>query len=268
MGYIIAVSVLVVSIVIWILTTRFGIIPMLLKNFPKDENYEKGLTKKKSSANVNDYTALNFFIGLNIALGFTILMISAESKEHFDPNKNKYVEAPVEEFEEIPITEIPPPPPPVIRVPEIIEVPDEEEIPDIEIEHEEEDEDPDTVEYVEPVFEEPEEEVVDDKTYNFFDLGEKPVFPGGEGALHAYVREHFKFPHRDREEENYGTIFVSFTIMKDGSVSNVKILRGINDRLNNETIRVIKSLPKWKPGKNAGSPVKVSFTMPVMLQKQ
>lgn len=90
-----------------------------------------------------------------------------------------------------------------------------------------------------------------------------PQFPGGTVALQKYIAKNVKYPKRAEKEKAEGKVFVNFVVDKQGSVKNVKVIRGAQIDLNNEAVRVIKSLPKWKPGTQKGKPVNVSFTVPI-----
>jgi protein TonB len=91
-----------------------------------------------------------------------------------------------------------------------------------------------------------------------------PEFPGGgEGALIAYIAKNTKYPPMARENNIEGTVFISFVVEKDGSVSDVKILRGIGGGCDEEAKRVIKNLPNFAPGRQNGRPVRVQFNVPV-----
>ena len=92
---------------------------------------------------------------------------------------------------------------------------------------------------------------------------EMPEFPGGVEALMDFVGKNVKYPEEAKEKEISGRVFVSFVIEKDGSVSNVKVLRGIGGGCDEEAVRVIKGMPKWKPGMQKGKPVRVSYMMPI-----
>ena len=119
-------------------------------------------------------------------------------------------------------------------------------------------------EYVAP--EVVEEEVVEQEIFQIVE--EMPSFPGGEGKLLEYVAKNIKYPQIARETGIQGRVFVGFVVEPDGSVSNVKILRGIGGGCDEEAMRVIKSLPKWKPGKQRGKAVRVSYQIPVMFKLQ
>jgi protein TonB len=92
---------------------------------------------------------------------------------------------------------------------------------------------------------------------------QKPEFPGGEVALQKYVQEHVRYPPLAHENGIEGTVHVEFVVNEDGLVSDPRILRGIGAGCDEEVLRVIKTLPRWKPGRNNGVAVPVYFTMPV-----
>ena len=117
-------------------------------------------------------------------------------------------------------------------------------------------------EYVAP--EVVEEEVVEQEIFQIVE--EMPAYPGGERALLEYVAKNIKYPQIARETGIQGRVFVGFVVEPDGSVSNVKILRGIGGGRDEEAMRVIKSLPKWKPGKQRGKAVRVSYQIPVVFK--
>ncbi len=90
-----------------------------------------------------------------------------------------------------------------------------------------------------------------------------PQYTGGEEAMMKYVAENVKYPQAAKDKNISGRVFVGFVIEKDGSVSNVKVLRGIGGGCDEEAVRVIKGMPKWKPGIQKGKPVRVSYMMPL-----
>ena len=97
---------------------------------------------------------------------------------------------------------------------------------------------------------------------------EMPKFPGGENALMDYVAKNVVYPKEAQEKGISGRVFVGFIVEKDGSVSEVKVLRGIGGGCDEESIRVVKAMPKWKPGKQDGKPVRVSYQLPVFFKLQ
>jgi periplasmic protein TonB len=92
---------------------------------------------------------------------------------------------------------------------------------------------------------------------------QSPEFPGGEEARIKFLVEHIKYPEQAKEEGIEGTVYASFVVEKDGSISNVIILRGVGSLLDKEVIRIIHLMPKWKPGQQRGKAVRVQYNMPV-----
>jgi protein TonB len=102
----------------------------------------------------------------------------------------------------------------------------------------------------------------------FLFVEEMPEFPGGEKALLNYLAVNVKYPVVAQENGIQGKVYVSFVIDENGHIINVELLRGVDKSLNNEAIRVISSMPKWKPGKQRGKAVKVRFTVPIVFELQ
>jgi TonB family protein len=90
-----------------------------------------------------------------------------------------------------------------------------------------------------------------------------PEFPGGEGALKKYLVDNIEYPQAAREAGVQGRVFINFIVEKDGEITDVRVLRGIGSGCDKEAVRVIKNMPKWKPGMNKGEMVRVSFNLPV-----
>jgi protein TonB len=88
-----------------------------------------------------------------------------------------------------------------------------------------------------------------------------PVFPGGDAGVHAYLQENTTFPKQAREVGIAGTVYVAFVVEKDGSISDVRILRGIGGGCDEEAMRVVKNMPRWTPGKQRSIPVRVNFNL-------
>ena len=100
-----------------------------------------------------------------------------------------------------------------------------------------------------------------------FDVVEvMPQYPGGQIAMLKYIMKNIKYPKQIMEEGIQGRVTVSFIVEKDGRVSNVRLLRSVQPSLDKEAIRVVKSMPKWTPGKHNGKPVRVQFNLPVMFK--
>lgn len=92
---------------------------------------------------------------------------------------------------------------------------------------------------------------------------ELPIFPGGMQKLFQYLGENIQYPEEAQKNEIEETIILAFFILKDGSVSEIKVLKGENELLKKEAIRVVEAMPKWTPGKQKGEPVNVRYVMPV-----
>ena len=101
----------------------------------------------------------------------------------------------------------------------------------------------------------------DDAVYSM--VSEQPSFPGGMQEMMKFISENRKYPAEAKAKDIHGKIIVAFVVERDGSLSDVKIRRGIGYGCDEEAIRVIKSMPKWTPGKQNGKAVRVSFMLPV-----
>ena len=100
-----------------------------------------------------------------------------------------------------------------------------------------------------------------------FDVVEvMPQFPGGQIAMLKYIMENIKYPEQAMKEGIQGRVAVRFIVEKDGSISDVKPILSVHPLLNKEAVRVVKSMPKWTPGKQNGKPVRVRFNLPVMFK--
>lgn len=105
--------------------------------------------------------------------------------------------------------------------------------------------------------------VLPDDELVFFIVEDMPEFPGGDLALRKYIANSVKYPEGAVENGIQGKVYVTFVVTKDGSIANTKIARGVDPLLDKEALRVINSLPKWKPGKQRGTAVNVSYTVPI-----
>lgn len=175
-----------------------------------------------------------------------------------------------EEEIEIPITEQPeqvtPPPPP--EAPAMLEtlniVDDDVDIESTEIASSEETGQAVEIAYVPPTVE---EEVVEEQ--EIFEVVEHmPEFPGGQAALMKYLGDNIKYPTIAQENGTQGRVTVQFVVNADGSIVDAKVIRGVDPYLDKEALRVINSMPKWKPGMQRGKAVRVKYTVPVMFRLQ
>ena len=158
----------------------------------------------------------------------------------------------------------PPPPPPVQEVEVLNVVEDEKEVERVEINTEETKEEVIIAPPVEEVKEEEEEEQV-----IFVVVETMPEFPGGQAALFKYLSENVKYPVIAQENGIQGRVTCQFVVNKDGSIVDVEVVRSGGDAsLDKEAVRVIKSMPKWNPGKQRGKAVRVKYTVPVNFKLQ
>ena len=209
------------------------------------------------------------FIQIGMVISLLVAWLAFEHKSYdkreIDESLLRQTEVLDEEMVEITKQEEPKPQP--VEVPkqttqlEIVE--DDVEVDDIEI-NAEVDQTEVIEEYV-PV-EVEEEEVSEQEVFTIVE--EMPSYPGGDVKLYEYLGKNIKYPQIARESGIQGRVFVNFVVEPDGSVSNVKVMRGIGGGCDEEAMRVIKSMPKWKPGKQRGKAVRVTYTIPVVFKLQ
>lgn len=221
--------------------------------------------KKYKKADLEGKKTYFFEVGLIIAL---LIVFGAFEMKSYDKQTIDLVQRVVDDTPEeiIPITEHkppPPPPPPPKVVTQIKIVEDDVEVEDeIEIDAEADDE-TEVEEYI-PV--EEEEEIVEAEIFTVVES--MPEFPGGTGELYKYLGTSIKYPPLAKESGIQGRVFVNFVVEPNGSISNVKVLRGIGGGCDEEAIRVVEAMPKWKPGKQRGKPVRVSYNLPIKFTLQ
>jgi len=109
---------------------------------------------------------------------------------------------------------------------------------------------------------EPNKSLPDDSLI-FTIVEDQPEFPGGNDSLKAYIKRNIQYPKEALEKGIEGTVFVTFIVEKDGSVSGVQVLRGIGKGCDKEAMRVIRNMPRWKPGYQRGNPVRVKYHVPI-----
>ena len=223
--------------------------------------------KKSPKASLEDKKLVYVLMGLVLVLSICYVAFEWTEKE-----VTKYVvtEDVAWQDEELDIQQTtqetpPPPPPPAPQEVEVLNVvEDDVEVEEIEI-NTEDDKDVEVViaPPVEAPVEEEEEEVI------FMVVESMPEFPGGQQALFKYLAENVKYPVIAQENGIQGRVICQFVVNKDGSIVDVVAVRSSGEpSLDKEAIRVIKSMPKWKPGKQRGKPVRVKYTVPVNFRLQ
>ncbi|MEQ8324755.1 MAG: energy transducer TonB [Vicingaceae bacterium] len=216
--------------------------------------------KKNPEADIQKKRPLYFEIGLVIVLAGVLIAFEWKSFEGEGYNLGQLNLEDIEE-EIIPITQQnqpPPPPPPPPQVQEILNiVEDDVEIEDeLEIDSEaDEDTEIEIIQY---------EEVVEEEEI-FTVVEQMPSFPGGTEKLYKYMYDNIRYPEVAKEAGIQGTVYISFVVEKDGTIADVKVLRGIpgGKMCDDEAVRVVKKMPNWSPGKQRGKSVRVSYNLPV-----
>ena len=224
--------------------------------------------KKSEKASLENKKLLFIEIGLVVSLAITLFAFEWTSTETETALLEDNTEILVEE--EIISTQMDTPPPPP-AAPKIPILSDQIDIVDDEIEIEDdmfmnlEDDASLGVEIMDYV--EVEEEVVEEEAIPFQLVEEKPSFQGGDAnQFSKWVNSRLVYPEIAKENGVQGRVTLQFTVEKDGSVTKVKVLRGVDPSLDKEAVRVVSMSPKWKPGKQRDRAVPVTYTFPVIFQ--
>lgn len=217
-------------------------------------------TKKTPKADLENKKRIFLQIGLAIALLTVLVAFEWRTYDRAIQDLGGLDMVIIEE-EDIPITrmETPPPPPPpmsteLVIVEDDVEI-DEEFIVDVEATITTEVREFAQVRIAQE--EEISEEVI------FIVVEEWPTFPGGEEARLRFLSENIRYPQMAREAGIQGTVFLTFVVERDGSVTDVRIVRGIGGGCDEEAVRVVRNMPRWTPGRQRGQPVRVQFNMPI-----
>ena len=225
--------------------------------------------KKTEKASLENKKLLFVEIGLVVSLAITLFAFEWTSTETETALLEDNTEVLIEE--EIISTQMDTPPPPP-AAPKIPVLSDQIDIVDDEIEIEDDmfmnlEDDAslgvEIMDYVEVV----EEEVVEEEAIPFQLVEEKPSFQGGDAnQFSKWVNQRLVYPEIAKENGVQGRVTLQFTVEKDGTVTKVKVLRGVDPSLDKEAVRVVSQSPKWKPGKQRDRAVPVTYTFPVIFQ--
>jgi len=225
--------------------------------------------KKSPKASLENKKLLFTEIGLVVALGVVYGGFEFSSRDKQVAVLEDTTQVNIEE-EMVAIQQETPPPPP--EAPAIPVLSDQIDIVDDNIQIDDDMfmnlEDDDTAyEIVDYHEEEVVEEEVEEEAIPFQIVEQKPSFMGGDqNAFSKWVAENIVYPEIAKENQISGKVITQFTVEKDGSVTNVKVLRGVDEALDKEAVRVVKSSPKWTPGRQRDRAVKVTYTFPVIFQ--
>ena len=224
--------------------------------------------KKSPNADLKNkrlfFTEIGFVVALLIVLGAFEWSSKDKKVAALDAGNQEIIED-----EMVPITqETPPPPPEQVKIPVLsdqIDIIDDDIKVDDNILNLEDDSNlgVEIMDYVEAV----EEEVVEEEAIPFQLVETKPSFNGGDAnEFSKWVNQRLVYPEIAKENGVQGRVMLQFTVNADGTVSNVKVLRGVDASLDKEAVRVVSSSPKWKPGRQRDRAVKVTYTFPVIFQ--
>ena len=224
--------------------------------------------KKTEKASLENKKLLFVEIGLVVSLAITLFAFEWTSTETETALLEDTTEILIEEEIISTQMETPPPPPEAPKIPVLS---DQIDIVDDEIEIEDdmfmnlEDDASLGVEIMDYV--EVEEEVVEEEAIPFQLVEEKPSFQGGDAnQFSKWVNSRLVYPEIAKENGVQGRVTLQFTVEKDGTVTKVKVLRGVDPSLDKEAVRVVSMSPKWKPGKQRDRAVPVTYTFPVIFQ--
>lgn len=218
--------------------------------------------KKSPKADLENKKTVFMQIGLVVVLSLVFIAFEWTTTET-DVNEGLKIDEEEVEEEIIPITrqeEVkPPPPPPPPKVTDVLNIVED----DVELEEELIIEDTEATEDDEVDFSDIQTEEEVEESPVFFIVEDMPEFPGGDAALHKYLATSVEYPVIAQENGIQGRVYVKFVINTDGSVTDVQIARGVDPSLDKEALRVVRNMPKWKPGKQRGKAVRVSYTVPI-----
>ncbi len=220
--------------------------------------------KKSAEADLERRKSALWILGIVTALAFTLVSFQWKWYDVTLEGMGEYTGDNLED-EIIPVSiQVQPPPPPPPKQEEVVMeiIEDESEEEETAVNEETEVDEETEVE----VIEEEEEEVVEDEIFTIVES--MPSFPGGDKAMFEYLSKNTRYPTLAKESGIQGMVVLTFVVEKNGKISDVKVLRGIGGGCDEEAIRVVKSMPGWKPGKQRGKAVKVQFNLPYRFMLQ
>lgn len=226
--------------------------------------------KKTERADLENKKVIFFQIGLILTLALVYMGFEWKTYDRqIDLDEYKPVEVVVEE-EMVEITKqdqkVAPPPPPPVQTPLLNIVEDDVEV-DVDIDFSSEISENTEIEtWTPPVQDIVDEEIIEEEI--FMVVESQPEFPGGDKARMRYLQENLKYPQLAKESGIQGTVYVTFVVEKDGSVTDIQVARSIGGGCDEEAVRVVKAMPKWKPGQQRGKAVRVRFSLPLKFTLQ
>lgn len=222
--------------------------------------------KKYPKADLANYRGLIF--GFSLSLSMSIVIIAFEWKS-YDKGVAELMDKSVNTFEvlaEIPPTVIPPPPIPTVTQPSFVEVPDEEEImEDLNITIDVEMNDDSRVEKI--TIQPMEAAIEKEDTDVIFTIVESPATPnGGFEVFYKDIGERMNYPAQARRMGVEGRVFVEFVVNRDGTLTDLSVIKGIGAGCDEEAVRVLKTAQRWSPGRQRGKPVRQKMVLPIVFK--
>ena len=220
--------------------------------------------KKTPKANLENKKTMAILIGLVLALGIMFIAFEwskNEIKVYEDAIQGEFVED--EEMIEVTFRdETPPPPPPPIQetvLSDIIDIRDDKE--DIQTKNFDSEDDKKKKVVIQAPIAAPVEDPEENRIHVVVER--MPEFPGGEAAMNQFINRTIRYPVIAQENGIQGRVVVQFVVNTDGKIVDVEVVRGVEESLDREAIRVVKTMPPWTPGRQGGKAVRVKYTLPI-----
>ncbi len=220
--------------------------------------------KKTPKANLENKKTMAILIGLVLALGIMFIAFEwskNEIKVYEDAIQGEFVED--EEMIEVTFRdETPPPPPPPIQetvLSDIIDIRDDKE--DIQTKDFDSEDDKNKKVVIQAPIAAPVEDPEENRIHVVVER--MPEFPGGEAAMNQFISRTIRYPVIAQENGIQGRVVVQFVVNTDGKIVDVEVVRGVEESLDKEAVRVVKAMPPWNPGRQGGKNVRVKYTLPI-----
>ncbi len=228
---------------------------------------KKDEVKKSPKASLETHRGTSLLMGL--VLGVAVIFFAFEWSTETEKLDEAVIVQDVLAEEEIEITRRdpappPPPPPPEPETPDIIEVVEEEVETKFEINVEDDQTQRQVQTYVPPPPPQPKQEEVEEEI--FVVVEQFPEYPGGQAAMMKFLNDNIRYPVIAQENGIQGRVVCNFVVERDGSITDVQVVRGVDPSLDREAVRVIQQMPNWTPGRQRGQAVRVRFTLPVQFR--
>ncbi|MEQ8418159.1 MAG: TonB family protein [Imperialibacter sp.] len=213
--------------------------------------------KKNPRADVQRRYGLHLSIGFMVALA--LVVTAFEWRTAYEPPITvAEIAAQVIEVVDVPLTKVPDPPKPKVVMPEIKEVDNEIDVPEVELII-------DPVEVEEIDLSELMPEPIDEVAPEFVDYAEVMPDPvGGMADFMAFLGKNIRYPKSGIRNDIQGKVYVQFIVDEQGNLTDLKVIKGINEDFDSESLRVLSKAPAWKPGRQGGRPVKVRMVLPII----